>query len=88
MQRFLDMYKKRYQVLLFALIAAVFVACTLGLFLLQMKNFSKKSVYMTLEAVSEQHKHEIDSFVSSRKESLHMTSLFLMLRNHTMNRKL
>lgn len=76
MQRFLDMYKKRYQVLLFALIAAVFVACTLGLFLLQMKNFSKKSVYMTLEAVSEQHKHEIDSFVSSRKESLHMASLF------------
>ncbi len=70
------MYKKRYQILLFALIAAVFVACTLGLFLLQMKNFSKKSIYMTLEAVSEQHKHEIDSFVSSRKESLHMASLF------------
>lgn len=70
------MYKKRYQILLFALIAAIFVACTLGLFLLQMKNFSKKSVYMTLEAVSEQHKHEIDSFVSSRKESLHMASLF------------
>lgn len=76
MQRFLDMYKKRYQILLFALVAALFVACTLGLFLLQMKNFSKKSVYMTLEAVSEQHKHEIDSFVSSRKESLHMASLF------------
>lgn len=76
MQRFLDMYKKRYQILLFALVAAVFVTCTLGLFLLQMKNFSKKSVYMTLEAVSEQHKHEIDSFVSSRKESLHMASLF------------
>lgn len=70
------MYKKRYQILLFALVAALFVACTLGLFLLQMKNFSKKSVYMTLEAVSEQHKHEIDSFVSSRKESLHMASLF------------
>lgn len=70
------MYKKRYQILLFALIAAVFVACTLGMFLLQMKNFSKKSIYMTLEAVSEQHKHEIDSFVSSRKESLHMASLF------------
>ena len=76
MQQFLDLYKKRYQILIFAFIAAIFVTGTLFCFLLQIKNFSNKSVYMMLEAVSEQHKHEIDSFVSARKESLHMASLF------------
>ena len=70
MQRFLDLYKKRYQILIFALVAAAFVTGTLSVFLLQMKRFSEKSVYVTLEAVSEQCKHDINSFFSCKKESL------------------
>ncbi|MBO4728487.1 MAG: hypothetical protein J5631_08725, partial [Spirochaetaceae bacterium] len=61
MQQFLALYKKRYQILIFALIAALFVAATLCFFLLQIKRFSEKSVCVTLEAVSKQCKHEIAS---------------------------
>ena len=76
MQRFLDMYKKRYQVLLFALIAAVFVAGTLCFFLFEIKKFSEKSIYVMLEAVSEQRKHEINSFFSCKEENLDVVAAF------------
>jgi len=76
MRRFLDLHKKRYQVLFLAFISAVFVTCTLCLFLLQIKRFSEAGIYVTLEAVSEQRKHEIDSFFSRIRENLVVASFF------------
>lgn len=76
MRRFLDLHKKRYQILIFALISAVFVSCTLCLFLFQIKRFSEAGIYVTLEAVSEQRRHEIDSFFSRIRENLVVASFF------------
>lgn len=76
MHRVWDFNKKRYQILGFALIAAFFVACTLWILLMQMKKFSKESIYTTLEAVSEQRKHEIEAVFEFRKENLNVAAKF------------
>ena len=76
MQQFLALYKKRYQILIFALIAALFVAATLCFFLLQIKRFSEKSICVTLEAVSEQRKHNITSFLSGKKDNIDVVAAF------------
>lgn len=76
MQRFFDIHKKRYQILLFALIAAVFVACTLGMLLFQMHKFSKESIFSTVEAVSEQRKHEINTTFDYRLKNLKILAKF------------
>ncbi|MBO4439485.1 MAG: GGDEF domain-containing protein [Spirochaetaceae bacterium] len=76
MQQFLALYKKRYQILIFALIAALFVAATLCFFLLQIKRFSEKSVYVTLEAVSKQCKHEITSSLDYKEDNIGVVAAF------------
>ena len=76
MQQFLALYKKRYQILIFALIAALFVAATLCFFLLQIKRFSEKSVCVTLEAVSKQCKHEIASSLTYKEDNIGVVAAF------------
>lgn len=70
MQRFFDFHKKRYQILIFALIAAAFVACSLGMLMVQIQKFSKESIFSTIEAVSEQRKHEINASFNFRLNNL------------------
>ena len=76
MQQFLALYKKRYQILIFALIASLFVAATLCFFLLQIKRFSEKSVCVTLEAVSKQCKHEIASSLTYKEDNIGVVAAF------------
>ena len=76
MQQFLALYKKRYQILIFALIAALFVAATLCFFLLQIKRFSEESVCVTLEAVSKQCKHEIASSLTYKEDNIGVVAAF------------